>query len=109
MAWWWWVLIWVVLLGVSAGALFLLGRSLWRKLVALGRELATATERLSAVSAGLNELAERSSAESSVFTDPAQLRQERFLAGRRRDGKHSAKPANQLRVGSTRRANQRVR
>jgi hypothetical protein len=109
-AWWWWVLIWVVLLGVSAGVLFLLGRSLWRKLTALGRELATATDRLSAVSDGLNQLAERSSAESSsVFTDPAQLRQERFLAGRRRDGKHSAKPANQLRVGSTRRANQRVR
>jgi hypothetical protein len=107
-AWWWWVLLWVVLLSISAGVLFLLGRSLWRKAGLLLRELGEASDRLSAISEAL-EPAEPADTGSAVFTDPTQLRQERILAGRRRDGKHSANPANQLRVRSTTRPRQRVR
>jgi hypothetical protein len=107
--WWSWVLIWAVLLVGSAGVFFLLGRSLWRKLKAVTRELALASERLGAVSDGLQELAQRSAAEPAVFTRPAQLRQERILAGRRRDGKHSANLGQRLRVRSTEEPNQRVR
>jgi hypothetical protein len=108
-AWWCWVLLWAVLLIGSAGVFFLLGRSLWRKAKVLGRELAVATDRLSAVTEGLTDLAERTASQPAVFTDPTQLRQERILAGRRRDGKHSANLAKRLRVGSTREGNQRVR
>jgi hypothetical protein len=114
-AWWWWVLLWVVVLSFSAGVFFLLGLSLWRKAKALGRELGAASERLAAATESLTETAETagpakpSAGEPSVFSVPSQLRQERILAGRRRDGKHSAIGAQQLRAPSTRQPGQRVR
>jgi hypothetical protein len=82
-AWYWWVLTWVVLVIVAAGVLFLLGRSLWGKAKVLLTELTTASDRLTAVSDGLQQLSEKA-AEPAVFTPAAQLRQERVLAGRRR-------------------------
>jgi hypothetical protein len=90
MAWWWWVLIWVFLVGVSAAIVTVIGLSLWRKAKILLSELSIATERLGTVSAQLQELAGRSE-ELAVFTDPAQLRQERYLARRgSRSGKSSS-------------------
>jgi hypothetical protein len=108
-AWWWWVVLWVVVLSSSAGVFFLLGLSLWRKAKALGREIGAASERLATANDGLIEPAPPAAGEPSVFTDPARLRQERILAGRRRDGKHSAVGAQPLPAPSTRQPGQRVR
>jgi hypothetical protein len=55
-----WVLLWVVLV-LLAGALFaLLGRRLWLKGRALTVEIGEASERLTAVLAALNDLADQS-------------------------------------------------
>ena len=51
-----WVLVWVVLVLAAAGIFFLLGRDLWRKGLALTRELGVATDRLSEVSDRLADL-----------------------------------------------------
>ena len=53
-----WVLVWLVLALAAAGALFLLGRDLWRKARALTRELGVATDRLTEVTDRLAELSE---------------------------------------------------
>jgi hypothetical protein len=90
MAWWWWVVLWIVLVLAAAAVMFLLGRSLWRKAKILMSELSVAAERLSVATQGLQKLAERSVVEAAVFTPATQLRQERILAGRRSDGKHTA-------------------
>jgi hypothetical protein len=107
-AWWWWALLWAVLLIGSVGVFFLLGRSLFRKVKVLLAEVGLAADRLGAVANELQVLSERSE-ELAVFIDPSQLRQERFLAARRRDGRHSAKPEGTSRERSTGRAGQRVR
>ena len=93
MAWWWWTLLWVVLLAAAGLFLVRVGLSLWRKAKLLFTELGVASDRLSEVSAGLQalqaHLAERDAAADSapaVFADPSRMRQERFLAGRRRTG-----------------------
>jgi hypothetical protein len=58
---WAWVVLWVVLV-LAAGALFgLLGLMLWKKAKALIAEIGTSTERLTAVLAQLNDLADESS------------------------------------------------
>jgi hypothetical protein len=80
-AWWLWVLLWLLMAVAAAMYFFTLGRSLWRKASAFFTELAEAADRLSAVSEGLQELATRT-AEPADFTSPAQLRQDRILAGR---------------------------
>ena len=55
---WVWVLVWAVLL-LGAGLLLgLLGRRLWRKAKALTREMGEASERLTAVLAALNDVAD---------------------------------------------------
>jgi ketopantoate reductase len=55
---WAWVLLWVVLV-LGAGAVFgLLGLRLWKKARALLREIGTASERLTAVLATLNDVAD---------------------------------------------------
>ena len=51
-----WVLVWVVLVLAAAGIFFLLGRDLWRKGLALTRELGVATDRLSVDSDRLADL-----------------------------------------------------
>jgi hypothetical protein len=91
-AWWWWVLLWIGLLAGAAGVFALIGRSLWRKAVALVRELGTAADRLGAVSAGLQQLAATQTDEPAVFTSASQLRQDRILAGRRDDGRRTPGP-----------------
>jgi hypothetical protein len=56
-----WVLLWVVLV-LGAGVVFaLLGLMLWRKARALTAELGEASERLTAVLASLNDLADQTS------------------------------------------------
>jgi len=54
----WWVLLWVVLFLGAGLALGLLGLMLWRKATALTREVGEATERLTAVLAALNDVAD---------------------------------------------------
>lgn len=51
-----WVIVWVVLVVGALAVLFLLGRMLWRKAGALGREMSTAAERLDGVAARLESL-----------------------------------------------------
>jgi ketopantoate reductase len=58
---WAWVVLWVVLV-LGAGAVFgLLARMLWKKAKALIAEIGTSSERLTAVLAQLNDLADQSS------------------------------------------------
>jgi ketopantoate reductase len=57
---WAWVLLWVILV-LGAGAMFgLLGLRLWKKSKALIAEIGTASERLTAVLARLNDLTDQS-------------------------------------------------
>jgi hypothetical protein len=55
---WLWILLWVVLVLVAGVVLGLLGLSLWRKAKALTIELGETTERLTAVLAALNDVAD---------------------------------------------------
>lgn len=85
MTWWEWTLIWVVLVAGALGVFFLVGRSLFRKGMALAGELGVASERLSAVAEELQTLSDaRPAEEPAVFADPTRLRQERFLARKSR-------------------------
>lgn len=108
MSWYWWVLLWVVLVLVGGGLLALLALSIWGKAKELLSELSTASERLAVVSDGLQELSERA-ADPAVFTPASQLRQERIISARRREGRHSAAPAPEVRRSSPGRRAQRVR
>ena len=108
MSWYWWVLLWAVLLLLSAALMARLGLTLWRKASALAKELATAAERLAEVSANLQDLAETHT-EPAVFTAASQLRQERYLEERRRGGKRPASAASDPAPHSTRATGQRVR
>jgi hypothetical protein len=56
-----WVLLWVVLLLGAGLIFFVLGRNLWRKARALITELGEASERLTAILASINDLADSSS------------------------------------------------
>ena len=85
MPWWGWVLIGVVLFLAAAAVLTSLGLSLYRQFKALFRELGEASDRLSAVSAEIQELSRRVQ-EPAVFENPAELRQERLLSRRRERG-----------------------
>jgi hypothetical protein len=60
-----WALLWVVLLLGAGLVLGLLGRMLWRKAKALTHEVGEATERLAAVLAALNDLADPSDRQSA--------------------------------------------
>jgi hypothetical protein len=53
-----WALLWIVLGLGAVLVLFLVGRRLWRKAQALISEMGTASERLGAVAAALEELAD---------------------------------------------------
>jgi hypothetical protein len=106
-SWYWWVALWAVLVILSACGLGLIGLSLWRKAKALAGEISTAANRLTAVSDGLQELAERT-ADPAVFTAPSQLRQERFLSARQRGSRRASGGAD-LGRGSTRGSGQSVR
>lgn len=61
MTWWAWTLLWLVLVLAAAGFLFLMGRRLLRKGLALARELSEAAEVLAQVSERLEEQAAASS------------------------------------------------
>ena len=96
MTWWEWALIWVVLVIGTAWVLFLLGRSLWRKSMALFAELGTAAERLTVLSEEFETLgrATAQQADLAVFDSPARLRQERAAGpGRRARHRAPARPA----------------
>jgi hypothetical protein len=53
-----WILLWVVLVLGACAVLGLLGLSLWRKGKALTMEIGETTERLNAVLAALNDVAD---------------------------------------------------
>ena len=76
---------WIVLVIVALGVMYLAVRSLWRKAKILLRELSTATERLSAVTAELQTLtgAPASAEQAAIFSDPATMRQQLKNARRR--------------------------
>ncbi|GLY18273.1 hypothetical protein LWF15_23255 [Kineosporia rhizophila] len=91
---WWWVLVWVVLVLAAAGVLAVLGLGLWRKAMALLGELSTASDRFAEISTKLDQVAEAGQSrdrEPAVFTDPLELRQERFLARRANSGRRGGK------------------
>ena len=84
MTWWLWTLVWFLLVTGALGVLFLVARSLFRKGMALARELGSASERLAVVTEELQTLGGgRPVEELAVFADPAALRAERFAARRR--------------------------
>jgi C4-dicarboxylate-specific signal transduction histidine kinase len=90
--WWAWTLVWIVLVLGALGVLFLLGRSLWRKGMALARELADAAERMAAVTDQLTTVAPPATREEpAVFAHPAELRRQRVLDRRLRPGKERAR------------------
>jgi hypothetical protein len=107
-SWYWWVLLWAVLLLLAAGVFARIGLTLWRKASALAKELAAAAEQLARAGEGLAELAETRS-DPAVFTAASQLRQERYLNERRRDGKRSAAKGAEPAPRSSRTTGQRVR
>ena len=84
MTWWAWTLLWIVLVAGALGVFFLVGRSLWRKGMALLTELGTASDRLGSVADELEALnASAAQAEQlAVFASPTALRQQRYTAGR---------------------------
>jgi hypothetical protein len=100
--WWAWTLLWVVLVVGAGVALFLVGRSLWRKASALLVELGEAAERMGAVSEQLELLSDKLSPaepELAVFLDPVALRRDRDREVRRR----VARARKQARTAPTRR------
>jgi HAMP domain-containing protein len=107
---WWWVLIWAVLVLAALGVLAVLGLSLWRRVKLLLSELSTASDRFAEISAKMEQVAERAEErEPAVFTDPLELRQERFLAQRANNARASGKSVTQKKTGSAGRPGQRVR
>ena len=110
MSLWWWVLSWAVLVLAAHGVLAVLGLSLWRRLKLLLHELSTASERFAQISAQLETVAERAEQrEPAVFTDPLELRQERFLAQRANQHRPSGKSASHTRPGTAGASSLRVR
>ena len=96
----WWVLIWFVLLVVSAGYLARRARGLWGQTKELGSELEAASRRLDEVQGQLELLGERihSVEELAVFARPVTARRERDRAkaqGRRarQQRRAAARPA----------------
>ena len=79
----WWVLLWVVLLLGAGLALGLLGLMLWRKAKALTREVGEASERLTAVLAALNDVAD------PARDDPSLAPPTRASTGSKRDRRAS--------------------
>jgi hypothetical protein len=94
--WWEWVLIWVLLAIGTGWVLFRLGRSLWRKSMALLTEFGTAAERLSVLSEELETLSRTTNLppDLAVFDSPSRLRQERAAGpGKRARHRAPAKPS----------------
>lgn len=93
MTWWAWTLLWIVLVTAALGVFFLVGRSLWRKGMALLTELGTASDRLASVADELDTLnASAAQAEQlAVFASPTALRQQRYTAGRARGRSRDAR------------------
>jgi hypothetical protein len=83
---WFWFLLWLIIIGGTVVVLFLVGRSLWRRAVALGEEIALASERVEVLTEELNklEIPVPEPPGPAIFTSPAQLRLER---ARRRGGR----------------------
>ena len=79
-----WLLVWVLLLAFAGLVLFLSGRMLWRKGLALVDEIGEASDRLSPALDRLDAATpDRPAPELAVFADPVELRRARDKA---RDG-----------------------
>ncbi len=96
-----WFLVWTVLIVGSLVGAFLLGRDLWRKGVALMRELGRAAEVLSVLSERMAELSDAAAAlpaaRPQLLDDPGQhratvdrLREERAERAAARAGRREA-------------------
>lgn len=76
------MLLWTVLSVGAIGVMLLLGRSLWRKSLALFRELGEAADRLGVLDEELTRVgppAASASDDLAIFADPVRLRQEWML------------------------------
>lgn len=99
MAWYWWLTWSLLLAGTLAGG-FLLLRWLWRRAVALGRELARAGEAAERLTAHADELAEAARARHPVpppalVRDRAEIRAELAAVRVARDARADARRARQ--------------
>jgi hypothetical protein len=82
-----WFLLWTVLV-LGAGLLFgLIGRSLWRKGLALFWEVGAAAERLSAATEPPDDRTPAEPAQLGVFADLEEIRRERAAGRARARGK----------------------
>ena len=79
MPWWSWLLIWTVLVLGLLGMLALFAVSLFRKVMAAGREISELAAKAEVLSRRSSELADPPF-HTSVFADPTQLREERTQA-----------------------------
>ncbi len=75
---WWWVLVWVLLVLCSLAYLAWRLWGLWRRAKALGREIATAQERLDRVEGELEQLGEQATRleDLAVLSNPIQVAME---------------------------------
>lgn len=87
-----WVLIWIILVLAAVAIFAVLGRSLWRKGLALADEMASSADKLSEASARLEEARAQAPQPLAVFEDPVRLRieRERDLKARRRARQRAA-------------------
>ena len=99
-----WFTVWTVLVLATLGGAFLLGRSLWRSAVALGRELSRAAEVTAQLADRVDEL--RAAAETretgpTLFADRdvlrARLAEVRAGAAERRAEREGRRAATRLR------------
>lgn len=93
-----WILVWVVLVILSALYLWSKGRVLWRKAVLVGSELAEAQDRLTEVQAQVDRLGESTEAihTLAVFEDPSRVRAERTATRRTLQEERRARRARNL-------------
>lgn len=83
-------MIWIVLVLAAVAVFAILGRSLWRKGLALADQMSSSADELAQASARLEEVRAQAQQQLAVFEDPVRLRQERELKARRRARQRAA-------------------
>jgi hypothetical protein len=102
--WWLWILLWILLVAGSLALAFLALRSLWRKGMALARELADVSDQFAALAddrgaqpgAGSGAPETDGTGPLAVFRSPVQLRVERLQARRTRPARATPPAAGRL-------------